>query len=180
MNVAVDVTDVHKATSSSVSNSKLDLCAPAISSSCTYSFVSILLAKEADHATLQISRKKFLVYDILSECFRWYLSLKHEIQLFVSSVFHFRNTEITPHQTRNAERTEEEPKLATQIRCVWVDQVRNCDSHDDPEKSLDSGCDGDSLRAHPRRADFTEDGKSHGSDAPVVHGIPHQEPQKLA
>ena len=178
--MAVDVIEVYKAISSSLSSSKLDLCAPTLSSSCTYSFKSILLAKEAAIATLHISHKEFLLYHMISECFRGYFSFKHDIQLFVSSAFHFRNTEITPYQTRDAERTEEEPKLATQIGCVWVDQVRNCDSHDDPEKSLNSGCDGDSLRAYPRRADFTENGKSHGSDAPVVHRIPHQEPEKLA
>jgi hypothetical protein len=82
---------------------------------------------------------------MILECFRGYISFKHEIQLFVRSTFHFGNTEITPHQTRDAERTEEEPKLATQIGCVWVDQVRNCDSHDDSEKSLNGGCDSDSL-----------------------------------
>jgi len=180
MNMVVDVIDAYKATFSSVSNSKLGLCAPTLSSSCTCSFKSILPAKEAAIATLHISRKAFLVYDILSKCFRRYLSFKHEIQLFVSSAFHLRNTEITPHQTRDAEPTEEEPKLATQIGCVWVDQVRNRDSHDDADKSLSSGCNGDSLRAYPCRADFAEDGKSHGSDAPVVHRIPHQEPAKLA
>ena len=178
--MAVDVIDVYKATFSSLSNSKLDLCAPTLSCLCTYSFMSILLAKEAVIKTLHISYKESLVHDILSECFRGHLSFKHEIQLFVSSAFHFRNTEITPHQTWDAESTEEESKLATQIGCVWVDQVRNCDSHDDADKSLSSGCNGDSLRAYPCRADFAEDGKSHGSDAPVVDRVPHQEPGKLA
>jgi hypothetical protein len=180
INMVVDVIEICRAISSSSFSSKLDLCAPTLSSSCTCSFKTILLAKEAAIATLNICHEDFLVYDMILECFRGYLSFKHEIQLFVSSTFHFRNTEITPHQTWDAESTEEEPKLATQISCVWVDQVRNCDSHDDSEKSLNGGCDGDSLRAYLRRADFTEDGKSHGSDAPVVHRIPHQEPEKSA
>jgi hypothetical protein len=140
----------------------------------------MLLAKQAVIATPHISHDKFLVYNIISECFRRYLSFEHKIQLFVSSAFHLRDTEITPHQTWDAERAEEEPKLATQIRCVWVDQVRNCDGHDNSEKSLNGGCDGDSLRAYSRCADFTEDCKSHGSDTPVVHRIPHQEPEELA
>ena len=88
---------------------------------------------------------RLLVYNMILECFRGYLPFEHEIQLFVRSAFHFRNTEITPYQTWDAERTEEEPKLATQIGCVWVDQVRNRNSHNDSEKSLNGGCDGDSL-----------------------------------
>jgi hypothetical protein len=180
INTAVDVIKICKATSSSSFGSKLNLCASILSSSCTYPFKTVLLANEAAIVTLHICHEGFLVYDMILECFRGYLSFKHEIQLFVSSTFHFRNTEITPHQTWDAESTEEESKLATQISCVWVDQVRNCDSHDDSEKSLDGGCNGDSLRAYLRRADFTEDSKSHGSDAPVVHRIPHQEPEKSA
>ena len=92
-----------------------------------------------------VQQQKILVDRIVFERLCRYLSFKHHIQLFISSAFHLRDTKITPYQTRDAESTEEEPKLATQVGRVRVDQVRNSDSHDDAEHSLNSGSDCDGL-----------------------------------
>ena len=92
------------------------------------------------------------------------ISLEHDIQFLVRPPLHFGHSKIAPQQARQRKPSKEEAEFTTEIGLVGVDEVGDCDGHDDANDGLDGSCDGDGLRAHAGCADFTEDGVGDGAD----------------
>jgi hypothetical protein len=111
---------------------------------------------------------------------RWHLSFKHDIQLFIRSTLHLRDTKVAPHQAWYAEATEEEAQFPSKVGFVWIDQVRYGDSHDDAKNSLYSSSDSDGLGAYASCANLAEDGKGNRADTPIVYRVPDQEPDGIS
>jgi hypothetical protein len=90
--------------------------------------------------------------------------LEHNIQLLICPSLHLRNSEPAPHQTRHTQPAKEEAQFAPQVRLVRVDEIRDGDSHDDADGSLNRGGYGDGLGAHASSAHLAEDSISYWSD----------------
>ena len=107
------------------------------------------------------------------------IPLKHDVQFLIGAILRLGHPKVAPNETQGGEPTEKEAQFAPEVGLVRVDHVGDGDGHDDTEKGLDGGGEGDGLAADAGGGDLAQDDEADGADGQVVHEIPHQQQARL-